>query len=375
MAKKNEYYSYDAIDATNANYRIIIGERSNGKTYGFKLKCFNAWLENGEQFAYLRRFAEEILTKRVNHYWDDLLPYINEACAAVWPDYDGFQVSARTGEWTLYGCYGAKRDPLGVLGYYFSLNQTIYDKSVSYPNVTRICFEEFLTNKLELNDEFTTFINFVSTVKRKRTNMVVYLLGNTVNRNSQILEAMNINIRDLTQGEIKSYSYIGEDNTINTVAIEWCRHYEQETESESFFIFGHQQENMIIKGQWETKAYRLMDLGELYADYRTELGVILDNKAIRLYCYVLVNKRNEEEMCLYVTNDRIANRIEYITLHSEQTVPKRKTFCYLSNNKVVKRIVNLLDTLYRDDLVYYKDYLDGSDFENLLYGTILNKII
>ena len=34
----NGYYSYDDIDATEAQYRMVIGERSNGKTYGALLK-------------------------------------------------------------------------------------------------------------------------------------------------------------------------------------------------------------------------------------------------------------------------------------------------------------------------------------------------
>ena len=238
---KNEYYSYDAIDATGANYRIVIGERSNGKTYGFKKKAFDNWLYNGKQFAYLRRFAEEILLKRVGNYWNDIMPYITEQLTPLYPEYSGFTITSRTGEWTVCGISkSGNKTVLGTIGYYFALNQTQYDKSVSYPDVNLICFEEFLTNKLELRDEMTQFQNFISTIKRKRTDMTVYLLGNTVNRNSQILTGMNINVRDLTQGQIHKYSYIGEENITNTVAIEWCRHYEQEEDSEAFFIFNNQ---------------------------------------------------------------------------------------------------------------------------------------
>ena len=321
--RKNEYYSYKEIDRTGANYRIIIGERSNGKTYGFKKKAIDNFLNKGEQFAYLRRNVEEIKLKRVSNYFEDLGEYIKKQCQKKWPEAFTFAIIAKQGEFKLYSYDEMENSKyLGTVGYYFALNQTRYDKSNSYPDVTMICFEEFLVKGTEeIRDEFTLFLNFVSTIKRKRTNMIVYLLGNTVNRNSQILQSMGINVRQLKQGSIRCYEYFGEDNVKNTVAVEYCRHYEQSRESEAFFTFGNQKEMMITKGTWETESYPLFTEAEFWAQ-RWKRAFIFDSPSIRIFIYLSKNN------VLYVTEERMINHLEYLTFTTEGTNLGRSTFTW-----------------------------------------------
>ena len=40
-----DWYDYSAIDKLNCQYNFIIGERSNGKTYGALLKVIKKFLE------------------------------------------------------------------------------------------------------------------------------------------------------------------------------------------------------------------------------------------------------------------------------------------------------------------------------------------
>lgn len=60
---KELYWSSKEIDETNAVYRMVIGQRSNGKTYGTMKKVIEAYFNEGLPSAYLRRYAEEIRPK------------------------------------------------------------------------------------------------------------------------------------------------------------------------------------------------------------------------------------------------------------------------------------------------------------------------
>ena len=369
----NEYYTYDDIDKTGAKYRIIIGERSNGKTYGFKQKALLNFVEHGKQFAYLRRFEEEVLPKRLGAYWSDLTDWALPILREHYP-YESFLILPKAGKWTLYG-YGdniKKKEAIGDLGYYFSLNQTIYDKSTAYPDINLICFEEFITDKRELTDEFTTFINFISTIKRKRTDVTVYMLANTINRNSQILEAMHINVRDLAQGEIKKYTYYGDDGVENTVAIEYCRHYAQTGASESYFVFGHQQEDMIVKGTWQTKAYPQFSPDEFYS-MSPQFGVILNTDSIKLYVYVTQDKKGDLKG--YVSENRLSSRIDYFTFNNKTTNPQFSSFNFSSNLPGALKLQQVLYTMFVNGAIKYESNLVGCDFEHIMTDYLLKRNI
>lgn len=366
---ENEYYSYEDLDKTNANYRVVIGERSNGKTYGFKQKALLNFLNFGKEFAYVRRHVEEIQPKRTNRYWDDIwewaAPLLREKYG-----YKFYTIIAKKNMFTLYGYEDdiKKKEEIGVLGHYFALNQGVYDKSTSYPNVNLICYEEFLTDQRELPDEFTLFLNLISTIKRKREDVTIYLLGNTVSRNSVILESMNINVRDLIQGDIKVYTYYTEGGATNTVAIEYCRNYAQSDKSEAYFSFGHQQENMITKGAWQTRAYPLFKLDDFYTK-RPTFGIILQTSKIKLYIYIVENKNN---LTAYVSDKRLATRIDYYTLNNQPTNLHFNTFNINSPIDGAMRLKRLMFGIYMNDNVLYESNVIGSDFERII-SILINK--
>ena len=60
----NRYYNLKNILSKNADYNLIIGERSNGKTYACLLHALEQYLTVGKQSAYIRRWREDITVKR-----------------------------------------------------------------------------------------------------------------------------------------------------------------------------------------------------------------------------------------------------------------------------------------------------------------------
>ena len=71
MPVKHKFSFYDAAhlvkDYPDAYYYIIIGERSNGKTYSSLKYALKNYFEKGEQFAYVRRFGEDIRKKHLGN--------------------------------------------------------------------------------------------------------------------------------------------------------------------------------------------------------------------------------------------------------------------------------------------------------------------
>lgn len=317
-----EYYSFEKIDETGANWRVIFGERSNGKTYGSKKKMISNFLSKGKQFAYVRRNVEEIKTRRISAYWDDMVKdgYLETVCKKHFgKEYHGFYIIPKNGGFFLHGCKNENDFNLGKIGYYFALNQARYDKTNPYPDVNMIVFDEFLCKPAEeIPDEFTLLLNLVSTIKRKREDMVIYLLGNTVNRNSQIMEQMHINLKELKQGEIRVFDFYSE-TAHNTVAVEYTENFKQSEKSESFFTFGNQKERMILKGEWETGEYHTSPAIGL-DDKNVDLALVCAYEENRIYVYVGLDDS------AYVSEKRIPwIKKEFLTLTTGKTFVSRNT--------------------------------------------------
>lgn len=365
----NDFYSYDAIDATGCTYRIVIGERSNGKSYGFKKdKALKASILNDRQFAYIRRYAEEIKIKRVNNYMADMADVIHEYASERYPEYTHFDVSARQGEFVLYG-WTDESEPKAIktLGFYFALAQSAYDKSASYPNVYNIVYEEFLapTGTRELHDESMLFFNLISTIVRRRVGVVIYLLGNTVSRNGQILQHMGINVRDMAKGEIKAFRYESEnargETITTTVAVERCREYEKSTDAEAYFAFGSAREMMIRNGEWDVIEYPKITPDELRrVKYYGRTGIVFRDVQICLYAYFA----NDGKMFVYSARQPID--CEYITVTKDSTIYNRRQFAWSGDDKCVERLRKVVTSALSRGMVRYENDLIGDDFTYLL---------
>ena len=80
---KQKYYRLNNINKTGANYQILLGERSNGKSYAVKEKMlFEAYFEkdffSGEklqqsQFAYVRRWDRDFVGGGYLDFFNDFV--------------------------------------------------------------------------------------------------------------------------------------------------------------------------------------------------------------------------------------------------------------------------------------------------------------
>ena len=248
-----KYYSLNKINKKNATYNVIFGERSNGKTYATLKQVLDNYFSDGSQFAYIRRWSVDVQPKRMNNLFNAIIEdgYLEKLSGGKFT-----AIFYRTGRF--YLCtYNDKGKPIyneeDIIGYAFSLSENEHNKANSYPKVTNIIFDEFLTNKIYLPDEFILFMNTVSTIVRQRTNVKIYMLGNTVNKYCPYFKEMGLtNILSMKQGSIDIYTY-GE--TRLKVAVEYADSKKKFKKNNFYFAFNNPKLKMITGGAWELNIY------------------------------------------------------------------------------------------------------------------------
>lgn len=249
-----KYYNTSRIDKKNATYNVIIGERSNGKTYAVLKKGLTEYFKNKSQIAYVRRWKEDITGRRASQLFAGLIEN-SEVSKLSNNEFSGIHYYA--GKWYLCN-YDDKGKAIyadsDIVAYAFALSDSEHDKSTSFPNIRTIIFDEFLTNRTYLNDEFVLFMNVVSTIVRRREDVKIYMLGNTVNKYAPYFNEMGLtNVTKMAQGSIDVYRY---GNSKLTVAVEYCATQETENkQSSKYFAFNNPKLEMITGGAWELNIY------------------------------------------------------------------------------------------------------------------------
>ena len=367
---EQEYWIKDNLDATGANWRIAFSQRGPGKSYQIKCEAIDRWLSTGKQFGLLRRLDNELTIDKVSEYWGDMTEYFTQRAKEVFPGYDYFIITPKAGKWTVYGMHNdsMQKSNLGVIGYYFAINCSQRYKSVSYPDIDFVVVEEFMSESHQyLLGEFDKILSIISTIKRRRTDFIIYMLGNTVDMNCPVLHDMGINVREMAQGDIKLFTYYGgsKGETKNTVAVEYIRPVAQSDESESFYVFNRQQENMIINGAWQTSDYPQFDIEEdFYRLVRPKLSIVIDYRDIKLYGYFDYNSKSKTPV-MYVSNERLGNRFKYIFITSKTNV-SRNQFAYNSDLPIIRNIKNLMIMCLNNNSILYSNNYAGADFDAIL---------
>ena len=245
--KKLDYYSGEEVRNKNADYTLVIGMRSNGKSYDFLSFLADEYILHNKQFVYLRKSDIETRANKVTRAMANMETYIKKKYGSTW------RVRCYAGEIQMY-TEGEK--DFQCMGYVMNNFAWQSYKGNSYPGVYYILFDEF-TSKLETfsdlygEDEVESFFQNVSTVIRNRTDVKIFMLGNTVSRESKFFKAFKIDAYKLKKGSITTF----ETDTGLKVAIEYCKDSEVASKSSKFFTFA-KSSKMITSGEWEVEPFQ-----------------------------------------------------------------------------------------------------------------------
>lgn len=193
------YYKGRKLLSHNTLFNIIIGNRGGGKTFWCIDYHIKKFLKDKTQIIYLRRYDTEFNEGKKMKFFDNLIEH--------YPELD-FKVDGYVGY--------INKEPFV---YFCALSKGSTFKSVGFPNVGAIIYDEFIIDKKEhrryLSDEVTSFYEFYETVARLRNNVRVFFLANAISMMNPYF--LHWNIRGLENNKIKKF---GKEIAVEMVANE-----------------------------------------------------------------------------------------------------------------------------------------------------------
>lgn len=293
MAKQKHYRLETLNDSVPAQYHVLLGERSNGKSYAVKERGFKrSWNDENHKFMLIRRWGMEVKASYVEQYFNDapITAITDNACSGV--VCNGGKIYAST-----YDPKTNKRVKVKCVGYYRDLCGEQHFVSQNFDDVDYIIFEEFISRDYYLPDEVNKLMQFVSSVARRR-KIDVYLIGNTISRLSPYFNEWGlVNVPKMKQGTIDLYEFktnqIDEETgepVIVRVSVEYC----ENSGNNSKMFFGKTSE-MITTGTWQTREYPHLN-GRLEY-YNTVHSLIYINNGFKFKLRLLTPKKNSDVEC------------------------------------------------------------------------------
>lgn len=362
MAKQKHYRLETRNDSVPAQYHILLGERSNGKSYAVKERGLKrAWKNENNKFIYLRRWGMEIKASYTEQYFHD-------APITSITDNDGDSVVCNGGKIYVskYDDKTGKRIKVKHVGYYRDLCGEQHFVSQNFDDVDYVIFEEFISRDYYLPNECNRLMNFISSVARRR-KIDVYMIGNTISRLSPYFSQWGlVNIPKMKQGTIDLYEFktnqydeeTGEQIIVR-VSVEYC----ENSGNNSKMFFGKTSE-MITTGTWQTDEYPQLDGRIEY--YNILHSLIYISNGFKFKMFLLSRKTGNKNLFWYVRpfTDDVYNTDKYRT--TRFVVDKFSTAVLINSDAITigfkalcpaeKQAFDLLDH------IVFSDNLTGSDY-------------
>lgn len=319
----------DYAEKINCPYIGIIGGKGTGKTYGCVDLAIQDFYESGMKhpFFYVRRY-DKTFTKSI---CGNLLNIHRQ---------------------TIINCSGGKHNTAELMGkVYEVMNKTITSTGLekrTHKNIIAYCrsmnnvetetgddkgeiscgiYDEFLSRSGELKDEFLKLQILHSNMLRNRTDRYVplFMLGNTVSRDSAVAEQFGIKLRDLRRGLNVYRNKKGVPRIVLYYTPETAANSEAATAYYDRFENSHI--NMISHGDWVLGSYKIASQNQLYKNGFTwklfNNGVAVNvTLYVQGYTPVIVVKRPSENYNIGVSP--IIGKNNIITL------PKQITQCVIN---------------------------------------------
>lgn len=349
---KQKYYSTVNIKKTNSDYNIILGERSNGKSYAVKHDCISdAYKDKNKKFIYLRRWDLEIKQNLIDQYFADAnIPLITNG------EYE--HVIAFHG-----GIFLANADDKGKfikgvqIGYARALSMEEHYTSGIYTDCSNVIFEEFISRTAYLPNEPQKLQQFISTIAR-RNKIKIWMIGNTISRLCPYFSEWELrNVPRQKQGTIEIYEHKTDqlDEKGNSITIRIAVEYAENSGNNSKMFFGSSSK-MITSGIWQSEEKQHIIGKE--TDYNKMYEVIIEFSDFKFYAQFLIHKTTNN--CIWFISPKtteIQKNTRIISDKLYNSVFATRGFIPISKNEVIA-----FDYL-KQGKICYSDNLTGSDFE------------
>ena len=181
----NNYYNIDNVnrraEKENANFIIIYGGKSKGKSYQAKLKLMlQNYLNTGKRFVLLRRFEDELSKTKIELYFSDMNKN-NEFLEMTGNKYNS--ITKIADKIYFIRIENGKIISKEHIGYAIALNtEQNFSSILSSKDINKIIFEEFQSRTRYITDECEKFDFLYSTIDREQGTTKVYFMGNAISK-------------------------------------------------------------------------------------------------------------------------------------------------------------------------------------------------
>ena len=343
--KKSIYWNILKILGFKADFNLVIGQRGNGKTFGVLKHFLECYKKTKKRFCYIRRWDEDVKAFRMEQLFAPFRNVIDELFG------EEFTIQYRNHKFYLVNGNGTKID---CIGYVLSLSSSHHTKSIAYTNVGNILYDEFIrmSGEQELKDELSRFDNTLSTIIRgDNTNVVIWMLANTVSKYSPYFLRFGIDINKVEQGTVTVKDIPLETGEVLKVALEYCEFNEEASKK----ISKYSTNAMIKSGKWEipetdeipTVPGSKIREQLLFSIYSEEVNVTIG-------CFLRKEKWAElkpNDQMLYVPEYHVR---EFLVI---RTIESKSSYFHLSTEKSLKY------TQYNDLGTMLQDIKDTTDID------------
>ena len=353
MSRTQIHYNLDNIDSLNANYNLIYGEKSNGKSYQVKhKKGIEKYLKTGRRFILMRRWESDLTSAWIESYFSDvdIQKLTSNKYNCVTKFRNELYLTTMTEDF--------KKKRGEKIGYAIPISLEQRYSGASFLDVDDIIVEEIMSRGIYIVNEPSKLMTFYSTVDRKRGTTKLWLIGNTVSRVCPYLKDWGLYdiMKNQKQGDINTKIIHNEENDVK-IAIEYCRSSGGKT-----MAIG-QAKNMIDKGEWQTDVQP--KLPKSYKAYDVLFRFGFQYQSFKFICEYLVDKQEKKYPCwfIYPYNKNFADK--FIVFSDEIRVSpywQRDIYNITIKNEKLKHLFQS----FREDKIFYSSDMCGTDFKQVI---------
>lgn len=353
MSRTQIHYNLDKIDSLNANYNLIYGEKSNGKSYQVKhKKGIEKYLKTGRRFILMRRWESDLTSAWIESYFSDvdIQKLTNNKYNCVTKFRNELYLTTMTED------YKKKRGE--KIGYAIPISLEQRYSGASFLDVDDIIVEEFMSRGIYIVNEPSKLMTFYSTVDRKRGTTKLWLVGNTVSRVCPYLKEWGLYdiMKNQKQGDINTTIIHNEENDVK-IAVEYCRSSGGKT-----MAIG-QAKNMIDKGEWQTDIQP--KLPKSYKAYDILFRFGFQYQSFKFICEYLVDKQEKKYPCwfIYPYNKNFTDN--FIVFSDEIKISpfwQRDIYNITLKNEKLKHLFQS----FREDKIFFSSDMCGTDFKQVI---------
>ena len=189
------WWKSGSILSFNKTLNFVVGNRGGGKTIESMRLITSSFLKNGKSAIWLRRYDVELDGTFFSKFFED------PSFTTQFPDYT---FSTRKQKYGGEGFISLKgTDVKEPYIQFMCLSTALKHKSVPFPNVRYIIFDEFIIDKKSnmhyLKNEVFVFLELLQSVMRLREDVRVIFLGNSISQINPYF--MTYNIRRIAEND------------------------------------------------------------------------------------------------------------------------------------------------------------------------------